>query len=347
MQPSRTPTRTLRPTWTLYDTYTPIPSMTTTQDAIDHWGQVILQDPENADAYYQRATIYISARAIGSQSMYISQIDLALKDIDKAISLRSDIGDYYSLRESVYNKLACCLAEYNVDREYLSRIALDNAYMAYKLGTTIYKFPERTIISNLILTNECQKALDETQKLIPKVPAGDSVLGGLLRIRSQAYACLGRLDDALQSVNDSMFNNQDMGLKNELKARYLIMLGRYDEALPLLDQLISNSTLGGWHYFLRAEVYYNIGKKDQVQNELNEGIPRTWDHTGVFAYVQAQMALDEGRNNDAIERFQFAEATFDTVNNPLRWKVEQLLASLGAHPLTLTPSVPYLATPIP
>lgn len=303
-------------------------------------------NPEDANTYFQRATsVYQSAVPKGSLETYISQLDQALANIDKAISLNPGDGDFYSLRQSIYFSLAGTV-EYDVDRQYLVAIALDNAYKAYELGTTA-QYPERIIIVDLIGTNQCQKALNETQKLIDQSPAGDISVGGLLHIRSQAYACLGRLDDALQSVNDSMFNNVNMEYKNDLKVQYLLMLGRYDEALPILDERIQESNLTGWLHYMRAEAYYNLGKKNLVQKELNDGMVRTWGRGGWLAYVEAQIALNENRIEDAIRLFQFSEATLDQTYNPLRWKIQEQLELLNAQPLILSPSVHYQSTPIP
>jgi tetratricopeptide (TPR) repeat protein len=202
-------------------------------------------------------------------------------------------------------------------------------------------------MTDLVFTDQCQKALFEIQKLIPLVPAGDPSLGGLLQVRSQAYACLGKLGEALASVNDSMLNNADKDSKNELKFQYLIMLGRYDEALPILNELISKSEQAGWYSYWRAEIYYNTGKKDLVQAELDAGLPKTWLRGGMLPYVKAQLALDGSRKADGIELLQQAYATFPTVLNPLRWKIQDKLGSLGAKPLKLMPSVTYPSTPIP
>ena len=62
-----------------------------------------------------------------------------------------------------------------------------------------------------------------------------------------------------------MYNNENMDVKNELEMEYLIMLGRYNEALPIVNQSICDCG-SGYRYFWRAEIYYNTGKKDQVQN---------------------------------------------------------------------------------
>jgi tetratricopeptide (TPR) repeat protein len=346
-QPSRTPTRTGRPTWTPYDTYTPIASPTTVQGAIEHWGELISQDSHNPDPYYQRAAAYYVSATAGNKGVDLAQLDLALKDIDKAIFLAAGMGDYYSLREKIYRQLVYNVSEYEADREYLAQMAFDNANKAYELGTTVDDHPELAIVMDLILTNKCQTAIYEVEKRISKLSAEDAALGNLLLAQSQAYACLGKLEEALTSVGESMAYATDMGLKDGLKARYLIMRGRYDEALPLLDQLINEDPSEGVNYFLRAQVYFNTGKKALVQAELEAGSSKTKLQGAWLAYAQGQLALDEGKNLAAIDPLQLAEATFLPWENPVRWKLQVLLDSLGAKVLKLNPSVTYRATPIP
>jgi len=314
---------------------------------VAYWSQIIKQDPKNADAYYQRASsIYKLNQGIGSLEVYTWKLDLVLQDMDVAIALRSDVGDYYTLRSQIYSDLINSVV-YEVDREYLIGLALDNADKADQLGTSIDEFSDRTVIVDLIYTNQCDKALHEVQQLIAEIQPDNPNLGGLLRIRAEAYACLGKLDDALKSINDSMFNNENMQLKNQLKFMYLILLGRYKEALPLLDNAICDCKLVGWQYYWRAEIYYNTGKKNLVQGELSAGMPKTWERGGMLPYVEAQLALDDGRKEDAIQLLQTAEATLDPTLNALRWKIQKQLVRLDAKPLELTPSVPYLGTPIP
>lgn len=354
-KPSITPTRTPRSTFTPFPTASPVPTFSldgfTGSDPINssdlnYWDQVISQDPKNADAYYQRATIYNSRSQTGSLDTYNSKLDLAILDIDKAISLRPDNGDYYALRQSIYYQRASN-EQFEVDREYLNRIALENAYKAYHLGTTI-EYPERIIVIDLIATSQCEIALTELQKLMDKTPKDQSSYGGLLHIQSTAYACLGKLEDALKSVNASMFNNKNTEYKNELKAQYLIQLERYDDALSVINETFACcGYLGGYRNYWRAEIYYKMGKMDLVQEDLDNGMRNTWGRGGMLPYVEAQIALGEGRKKDAIQLLQLAEATFDPNFNTLRWRIQKQLAELGAKPLNPTPSVPYQATPIP
>jgi tetratricopeptide (TPR) repeat protein len=309
---------------------------------------MIAKDPQNAENYYRRAdAIYLSSRAIGRRDVYIAKLNFALQDINMAISLQPDNGDAYYLRLNIYDKLAGT-TDFIVDSQYLSKLALEDAYQESKLGTPFDYYPERTIINELIATDQCELALSNVKKSIEELPPNDISLGGLLHIRSRAYACLGRLDEALQSVNDSMFNNENMEYKNELKVQYLILLGRYEEALPMLDEQICHCELAGWHHYLRAEIYYNTGKKELVQDELFTGMLKTWGRGGMLPYVEAQLAQDEGRTEEAIQYLQLAEATFsDPIYNSLRWKVQEQLKALGVQPLVLTPSPTYAGTPIP
>jgi len=351
-RPSITPSRTPRPTFTLIPTSSPIATFAPVGSILDnsvditHWNQVVTQDPKNADAYYQRANAYNSIRKVGSLDTVNATLDLALQDIDKAIALRPDQGNYYALRQSIYYNKGSS-AQFEVDSEYLYHFALENAIKANQLGTTVQD-PDRIIVIDLIAVNQCQAALDMLQQIMAKTPKDQSTYGGLLHIQSSAYACLGRLDDALNSVNASMFNNTNMEYKYELKAEYLIQLGRYDEALPVLNQSFTCCKyLGGYRNYWRAEIYYKTGKVDLVKDELMRGMANTWGRGGMLAYVGAQMSLDAGRKADGIQLLQLAEATFDPSFNVLRWRIQKQLAGLGAKPLDPTPSVFSPATAIP
>ena len=352
--PSVTPTRTPRPTQTLVATETPFPSLTPGimsdtgfSGSILYWDQFIEQNPENADAYYRRAKLHReSAVAVGGRDAYVAKLDLALKDIDRAIALQSDLGDYYSLRENIYSALMSGF-DYQVDYAYLNRIGLDNSQKALQLGTSAEN-AERTPIINMIASLQCERALSELQKLMAQTPSNERAYGGLLHIQSRAYACLGRLNDAIKSVDQSMFNNVNLEYKKQLKVIYLYQTGKYEEALSLLNELIACcENAYGYRYYWRAAINYELGRKELVDDDLMIGMARTWDKGGVLPYVKAQLALEDGRKQDAIQLLQFAEATLDPTFNTLRRKIQRQLATLGAKPLEIQVAVPYQATPIP
>ena len=169
-RPSITPSRTPRPTFTLIPTSSPIATFAPVGSILDnsvditHWTQVITQDPKNADAYYQRANAYNSIRKVGSLDTVNATLDLALQDIDKAIALRPDQGNYYALRQSIYYNKGSS-AQFEVDSEYLYHFALENAIKANQLGTTVQD-PDRIIVIDLIAVNQCQAALDMLQQIM-------------------------------------------------------------------------------------------------------------------------------------------------------------------------------------
>jgi tetratricopeptide (TPR) repeat protein len=342
------PTRTRRPTWTPYTTPT-VPDFPMLYNPFDpqladSFSTDTPSGPLDAVGHYQRAEQELNTRAIGAEEDYIAVINQSLADIDQAIALYPTAGDYYSLRSDIYDTLGS-LAENNLDAQHLYALALVNSTRAIALGTS-HIVPLQAVLINMVFSNQCQQALDMDKQIIAKTPKSNHNLGGYLKIESQAYACLGDPTQALNAINDSLYDNENVDIKNELKMEYLVMLGRYDEALPIVNKLICDCG-SGYRYFWRAEIYYGSGKKDQVQNELDTGYGRTWMMGGIFPLIEAQLELDNDDRQDAIQELQEAENTFPPDENPLRAKAHAMLATLGVASLVITPSSDYLATPIP
>ncbi len=303
--------------------------------------------PKTADDYYTRALVASSARAVGSQYAYQEKMMLALDDINAAIALRSDVGNYYALRQRIYYTLGG-METYTVDSQAIYRLALADAYQANSLGATLEQYPERTIIVDLIMTNQCDLALSENQKLMDKTPKDHSQYGGVLSLQSRAYACLGRLEEAVQSIRDSKFNRQNIEIKEELEIMYLVQAGRNDEAMNLINKALACCpSYGGYRYLWRATIYYSQGQKDLARKDMLTGAMNSWARGNFLAYMQAQFALDEGNKQEAIEQLQLAEASLDAIFNSFRWKIQKQLAGLGAKPISPTPSISLGVTPPP
>jgi tetratricopeptide (TPR) repeat protein len=314
------------------------------------WGQILQEDPQNAEAYYQRATCYyyMSEEKL-FLDLYIGDLDQALRDIDTAISIRGDDGDYYSLRQLIYIGILSVM-DVEVDREYMANIALDNARKAYSLGTTIEPYPDRIIITDLLFTNQCQTALDELQLLLDETPVDDSSRGGLLSIQSQAFSCLGRVEDAIDAINESMSNHMNMDWKKWLKSVYLYHMEKYDDSLKLINEVVYADMPGvGERLYFRAAICLARGEISQARSNLESGKARTWLRHGMLPYVEAQLSLQEGDTDTAIQLLLYAETTFEPFQNPQRRKIQKQLAAFGVTPLDPTPSIShfYPATPIP
>ena len=292
-----------------------------------------------ADAHYQKASAIINnQKAFGSEEAYHDKMVEALNEINAALALRNDLGQYYGVRQTIYINLAG-LETYYVDRQAIFQLALADAYKANELGTPLDDYPERTIIVDLIGADQCDLALKETQKQMDQTPKDQSSYGGLLTLQSQAYACLGKLDEAIKSIDDAMFNNKNMEYKQEQKANYLFQAGRDDEALEMIRKIIiCCPSGGGYRYLWRASIYYSRGQKDAARQDAIMGMGNMWASGGFSSYMQAQFAIDDGNKEEAIRLLQLTEASLDPIFRTFRKKVQTQLTALGAKPISPTPS---------
>lgn len=316
-------------------------------EAIILLDQVITSAPELDEPYFLRALSYHTLMSQQrSQSEFEDYLNRAMADIDKAIAIRPDNGNYYMLRQYILVDMAG-FQNYQVDAQHISEYALENASAALNLGVT-HEYPDRIYVTDLIFTNQCEEAVEQLQKMIDETDLTDASIGGLYHIQSQAYICLGEVNKALEMVDKSMFNNTNMQWKRELKARYLYQAGRKAEALQLLNKLIEEKpNYNGWRYYLRALIYQEMGKREEAEEELMIGSGNTWSHVGLFSYVQGKMALEDGDREGCITLLQEAEATLDYLFVPLQKRIRAELEELGDQPLEIKPSVMLDATFIP
>jgi tetratricopeptide (TPR) repeat protein len=317
-------------------------------DAVLLLDQVIQSAPESDEAYYQRAMSYrYLMEHQRSEFEYEEYLEQGLADIDQAIAIRPDHGDYYMLRESLLAALAG-QQNYRVDTQHITKYALENASAALNLGATLEKYPDRIYVSALIFTDRCEEASQRLQEMIDQTDPNSPSIGGLYRMQSQAFICLGDTKKALQMIDKSMFNNIDMDLKNGFKAEYLYQAGRRSEALQLLNTLIEEKpNYDGWRYYLRALIYQEMGEREKAEEDLMMGAGNTWWHAGLFLYVQGKMALEDGNKEEAITLLQEAEASLGVGSAPLQARIRAELKELGAQPLEITPSVMLNVTSMP
>ena len=317
-------------------------------EAIILLDQIIQSAPELDEAYFLRAASYHNLmKQQRSQFEFQDYLDKAMADIDKAIAIRPDHGDYYMLRQYLLVDLAG-LQNYQVDAQHISEYALENASAALNLRATLDEYPDRIYMTDLIFTNRCEDAVQQLQEMIDQTNPNNDSIGGLYHIQSQAYICVGQVDKAIKMVDKSMFNNINMEWKYELKARYLYQAGRSDEALQLLNKLIEQKpSYDGWRYYLRSLIYQEMGEREKAEQDLIMGAGNTWSRVGLFSYVQAKMALEDGNVEEGVAMLQQAEATLDYLLAPLQKRIQAELQQLGAQPLEIRPSVMLDATPIP
>ena len=88
------------------------------------------------------------------------------------------------------------------------------------------------------------------------------------------------------------------------------------------------------------------GKLAQAQADLDTGSGNTWALWGMLPYVEGKLALAQGDNATALEKFEYAEATLQLSMGPaILQDARREIAALGGAPLTVTPQT-YVSTPI-
>lgn len=317
-------------------------------EAIILLDQVIQSSPELDEPYFLRAYCYYALmKRQRSQSEFQDYLGRAMEDIDKAIAIRSDNGDYYMLRQYILVDLAS-LQDYQANAQHISQYALENAFAALNLGTTLDEYPDRIYVTDLIFVNRCEEALQKLSEMIEQTDRQNPSIGGLYHMQSQAYICMDKVDKAILMVDKSMFNNTNMEWKYELKSRYLYQAGRNNEALQILNELIEEKpSYDGWRYFLRALIYQEMGEREKAEENLILGMANTWSRAGLFSYVKGKMALEDGNIEEGIALLQQAEATLEYLFAPLQKRIQSELKELDSHSLVITPSVMLNVTSIP
>ena len=304
-------------------------------EAIAEWDQVITSLPGNADAYYQRAACYLElVPDVRSRDVYLEYLNSALADVDRAIALDPNKGDYYIVRYHVYGRLAV-EETYRLDYVRLEEIALDNVRIANQLGNT-EPDSERTPAFVLLELGRCEEGLAEARQLIadrgPEAPPS----AGLNSALAQGYLCLGQLDKALEHINIAIELYPEW-MKTFTKSVILYNMGRMDEALTLLnDDITQNPYLAGFRYFLRAAIYAEQGKLAEAEGDIEFGYGQTWGHYGIVPYAEGLLALKRNDRATALEKLQYAEATISFDYGPLITRIQREIEKLGGQPLTVT-----------
>jgi tetratricopeptide (TPR) repeat protein len=326
-------------------------------EAILLWDQIIEAIPEYAHAYYGRGVSYLrltdNQRFLGE---YRENSGRAYADLTKAIELDPYNGDYYRLRVDAIDKLIG-ISEFRVDSEPLVHIALEDTLQAYLLGN--YN-PWETRAVGVALTNAgyCEEALDYFLRLTEERENNGEEPSPTINERiGNAYLCLGEYQKALEynTLAISLVKEEDppisMEQKNMKRVLILTALKRYREALEINNDVIEkNPYYRGDRYYIRALVYYKLGKPDLAYEDLNFGSTQTWGQYTIRAYVLGLLALDEGDKENGLYWLQIAEASLSKVYLPhLYAHTLEEIHKLGGtllHP-TPTPSPTSAVTPTP
>src|SRR6185503_18675394 len=147
-----------------------------------------------------------------------------------------------------------------------------------------------------------------------------------------AYICLGELDKALETAQLIQCDSPVSSCRSMFLVEIYFQSGESAKALELVNYLIdAEPTYGGWRYFIRALIYYEQGEKELALQDLATGDNYTWYGNGVYWYVKAKMAFDEGDDQNGMLYLQYAESTLDVQYTPLRQVILKELTARGGN----------------
>ncbi len=312
------------------------------------WDRIIARDPENHYAYYRRASTYLEL--IGnqrSQEEFEEYNYRVIADMDQAIALAPEpIGDYFYARFCAYDNLSG-LVEYRADFEILAEVALENMELAFQF-THSRPFATRGYIFMLLGLGRYDEALEEAQRQI--LERGENVAPNsrLHYALASVYLQRGEYWQALNNIDLALSICTDCYSYRKRRVEILYHLGRVTEALEELDRIIEeNPYYGGERYYLRALIHQEMGNTEQARDDLYFGAGNTWEHGGLYPYVQSLLASTEGNDEAAVELLRYAEATMRRYMGPFLERFQQELADQLIPPLEVTPSIELAVTPIP
>src|SRR6266498_2092244 len=287
-------------------------------DAILELNKVIANNPNDAEAYSLRATAYELSRSnvfTEQQDYFVS----SLHDLDKLIELQPTNGNNYVVRNFIFRELAS-MAKDSATEFALYELANDNAEKAIQLGVSPdYSYIYRHHASNLIKANHCKQGLQETEDLLNQSKPGDPNIDYYNMYQTEAYICLGDLNKALETAQLIQCDGPLASCRSMYLVEIYFQSGESQKALDLINQMIdSEPTYGAWRYFIRALIYYERGEKELALQDLTTGDNYSWFSNGVYWYVKAKLAFDEGDHENGMLYLQYAESTLDVQYTPFR-----------------------------
>jgi tetratricopeptide (TPR) repeat protein len=313
------------------------------EEAIPLWDEVLLQDPANHAAYYQRALSNLEA-STGETILQIFQVRVleAMADADQAIALSDGLnGDYFRARGWAYEKLAS-ITELRVDRDRLLEIALENFRRAAALPSG-FPYLRRSVALEMINLGRCEEAEEEARRFLEE-RGGDTAAPsiGLEAMLGSLNLCLGNFDEAIYRYGRSIERYPDCGYIFSRSAAYYHK-GDINGATNDLSKILRECpSYAGYRYYLEALIYQERGDTERALKDLQTGAMNTWGRGGLYLYVQSLIALERGDRAKAVELLKQAEMTMEYTIGPFIERFQRELAALGEEPYLPTPE-PYPA----
>ena len=106
---------------------------------------------------------------------------------------------------------------------------------------------------------EYEKALKSFQRASKKKPGDVNILNYL----SQSQTALGRMDEAVGTLDKALELDPSNIIHRQLKATNLMMLEMYEEAIPVIEKCMEMKP-GDVNFIMRGQVEYNLERYESA-----------------------------------------------------------------------------------
>jgi superkiller protein 3 len=123
--------------------------------------------------------------------------------------------------------------------------------------------------------------------------------------RSQSMMRAGRVNDALEIIDDVIADEPDNAILYNVKGQFLFLAGRYDEALTVFHKAVElDPYLTDAHNFLGA-TYDELGQKAEAEREYRIALADPAYPTPELVWLNLGLLyVSEGREAEAVEAFR-------------------------------------------
>lgn len=307
--------------------------------ALAIWDRVLAAAPDDGEAHYRRAQIYQELLAGETYlDLYLDHLNRGLEEINQALALGPLNGDFFLMRKALLLRLAYA-QETRANFDVYGQAALDDLRQAVRLGNHETASPIDESLG-LMRVGRCEEGLTLARTL-----AADAAAEYLERGVQYALAvnelCLGQLNPALAHIDKAVVLSSRWEY-TYTRAIILYERGDLEAAAAELDRSIEESPFYcGCRYFLRALIRLDQGRLEDAAADLDAGYGQTWDHTGVYLYVQGRLALADGHEAEGWQLIQKAEASLERLYESLRQRILRELDQAGVPPLAASATVSF------
>ena len=244
------------------------------QEAVNNYTEALtyVKDPlSEADVLAQRGFVYSE----------LNQYDMALADLDKAITLNPEQAIAYSYRSYIYSDQG----------NYEAAIA--DANQAIGLGGDLNSGQQSAIFHArawaYINVGEYASAVEDTSNSIQLAGADSPDAARTYNLRSQAYYRLGLYEEALADVTTAIeLGSADIGALDQFYAqrgRVHLDLGNYEAAIEDTEAAIGLSEASASRQTVLADAYLGLGDYDNAvlsyQNAIALAPDNPWLHNSL------------------------------------------------------------------